>query len=230
MSRYAGSRHFSLNPRFDMLYDGKLLFTDEEYRAMKSADEERSAGVIQNVAARLLALTGEGALQTEGMPPGEALRNALDIYENKVSLSREQLINRWKSPSVAADSILVRDGKLLLVRRGNEPYRGCYALPGGIVDEWETLEQCALRELMEETGIRGSIRGILGVYSDPDRDPRVRMISAAYVIDYIEGEPRAGDDASAALFFPLSDLPGLAFDHDRVVEEFRRSRYFRPQD
>ncbi|MBX8645841.1 MAG: NUDIX hydrolase [Thermoplasmata archaeon] len=164
------------------------------------------------------------------MPPGEALLSALDIYENKVSLSREQLINRWKSPSVAADSILVRDGKLLLVRRGNEPYRGCYALPGGIVDEWETLEQCALRELMEETGIRGSIRGILGVYSDPDRDPRVRMISAAYVIDYIEGEPRAGDDASAALFFPLSDLPGLAFDHDRVVEEFRRSRYFRPQD
>ena len=230
MPLYKDSRHFSLEPKFDLLYDGKLLFTQEEYRAIKSHGDVPRKIAAGGLDARFLSATGSSALQSDGLSVSDALRNAMNIYENKTSLSREQLVNRWKSPSVAADSILVRNGSILLIKRRNEPYRGHFALPGGIVDEWETLEQCALRELLEETGIKGSIRSLLGVYSDPDRDPRVRMISAAYVIDYLEGEPEAGDDASGALFIPLNELPKLAFDHDRVVDEFRRSPYFRLQD
>ncbi len=230
MPRYLESRHYSLDPRFDLLYDDRLLFTDEEHTIIKSSADGNRQKVMHDIDARFLTVTGKSALQTDGSSFSDHLRNAIDIYENKVHLSREQLVNRWKSPSVAADSVLVRDGKILLVRRRNEPYRGHYALPGGIVDPWETLEECALRELMEETGITGRIIALLGVYSDPDRDPRVRMISAAFVVDYVEGEPKAGDDASDALFFPADGLPDLAFDHDRVVGDYRRSPYFRPRD
>ncbi len=230
MSTYMESKHFSLDPKFDLMYDGHLLFTEEHYIALKSATDQSLSGIQAVIDERFLAATGRSAFMPDGTSFSDVLRNAISIYENKVSLSKEQLVNRWKSPSVAADSILIRDGKLLLVRRKNEPYRGYYALPGGILDEWETLEQCALRELMEETGINGRIRSLLGVYSDPDRDPRVRMVSAAYVVDYVDGEPRAGDDASSALFFPAGELPELAFDHDRVVEDFMKSPHFRQRD
>ncbi|MBX8631158.1 MAG: NUDIX hydrolase [Thermoplasmata archaeon] len=226
MRKYGRSSNFSLEPHFDMLYRGHLLFTEEEYCRMQR--EGRAGGdskVMARIDRRFLRLMGRHAFTrlTDGRQAfTEELRNTISIYENKVHLSREQLIHRWKSPSVAADSLMIHRGRLLLVRRGHEPYRGFYALPGGIMDDDETLEECAIRELFEETGIKGKVRQLLTVLSDPERDPRVRMVSAVYLVDFVGGRLKAGDDASSAAFFPLDSIPPLAFDHGQVVSRYIR--------
>ena len=86
----------------------------------------------------------------------------------------------------------------------------------------ETIEQCAVRELEEETGLRfpTSRLRLVGVFSAPGRDPRGRTVTAAYVIDGVEtDEAKAGDDAAAVAWFPLDQLPPLAFDHDEVIRK-----------
>lgn len=120
--------------------------------------------------------------------------------------------------------MLLDDDRLLLVERGKEPYKGRYALPGGFVEYGETVETAVVRELVEETGIKGKIVRLFGVYSDPDRDPRGHTVSVVYELRADGGELQAGDDAAKASFFPLDGLPPLAFDHDRIVTDFRNSR------
>ena len=125
---------------------------------------------------------------------------------------------------LTADCMVVNPlGEVLLIRRGNEPYRGCWALPGGFMEMDETLERCAVRELKEETGLDveaypGVSPKLIGVFSRVDRDPRGRTITAAYRIDLPEcAEVRSGDDAAAAQWFPLATLPPLAFDHEEII-------------
>ena len=122
---------------------------------------------------------------------------------------------------LTADCVVVNArGEVLLIRRGNEPFRGCWALPGGFMEMDETIEHCAVRELKEETGLvvpEERIR-MVGVFSRPGRDPRGRTVTVAYSVD-MEGCPVAssGDDAAEARWFPLGALPPLAFDHDEVI-------------
>lgn len=95
---------------------------------------------------------------------------------------------------------------------------GEWAVPGGRIDDDETAEQCARREMKEETGLDIEIIRLTGIYSDPGRDPR-GIIAAAFRVRRIGGEIRAGDDAAEAAWFSLNDLPRLAADHLKIIEE-----------
>lgn len=122
---------------------------------------------------------------------------------------------------------------LVLIRRANPP--AGWALPGGFVDRGEKVEQAALRELREETGLRGELVELLGVYSDPARDPRRHTMSVVYVAR-AEGQPRGADDAAEARVVGGAELValargeagadglGLAFDHARIVADYLRWR------
>lgn len=112
--------------------------------------------------------------------------------------------------------------RLLLVRRRSAPFKGRYALPGGFVDYGETVEAAAARELREETGLTALSLRLVGVYSDPGRDPRGHVVTIAFLVTVRAREPRAGDDARAACFVADWKDRKLAFDHRRIVEDAQR--------
>ena len=124
--------------------------------------------------------------------------------------------NDIMKPSIAVDGVLIKGDKILLIRRKNEPFNGRWALPGGFVEYGETVEEAVLREFEEEVGLKARIKKLLGVYSKPDRDPRGQVISIVFLL-YAEGEAKAGDDAADARFFPLDNLPPLAFDQEEII-------------
>jgi 8-oxo-dGTP diphosphatase len=119
-----------------------------------------------------------------------------------------------------ADVVLVAAGHVLLIERGWDPYKGCWALPGGHVDAGETSIAAAARELEEETGISVQVADLhqVGAFDAPGRDPRGRYVSVAYIaILPAPVAPTAGDDAAAARWWPLDELPHLAFDHADIL-------------
>ena len=123
--------------------------------------------------------------------------------------------------------------KVLLVRRGGEPFKGEWAFPGGFLRNDESAEQGALRELFEETSLTPSSPIVeFGVFSDPDRDPRERVITIAWYALVKPSEVLGGDDADEAAWFPVDELPSLAFDHNKIfdaaMERLRRDIYFQP--
>ncbi len=109
---------------------------------------------------------------------------------------------------------------VVLVARRNPP-RG-WALPGGFIDYGETVEQAAVREAREETGLAVRLQRLLGVYSSPDRDPRHHAMSVVFLAaPSVDGAlPESGDDAAKARFFPLGQWPDLVFDHARILDDF----------
>ena len=123
--------------------------------------------------------------------------------------------------------------KVLLVRRGGDPCKGMWAFPGGFLQNTETAEQGALRELREETALCPSSPIVqLGIFSDVDRDPRERVITIAWYTLVKPSEVRGGDDAAEASWFPVDELPPLAFDHAKIfqaaMERLRRDIHFQP--
>lgn len=114
--------------------------------------------------------------------------------------------------------------ELMLIRRGAEPFRGRWALPGGFVNIDESLEDAARRELEEETGVSDLYLEQLYTFGDPDRDPRGRIITVAYyaLVDLASHPARGGSDAAEAGWFPTGALPPLAFDHPEIVATARR--------
>jgi 8-oxo-dGTP diphosphatase len=125
-----------------------------------------------------------------------------------------------RQPALAADCVVFDpQGRLLLIRRGNPPFQGQYALPGGFVEYGETTAQAAARELAEETGLRADELTMVGVYSNPARDPRQHVVSIAYLVRVADYVPRAGDDASHAAFVADWQRETLAFDHNRIVSD-----------
>ena len=133
---------------------------------------------------------------------------------------------QYPRPSVTADAVLFaeRAGEVfvLLIRRGNEPYKGYWAFPGGFLNMDETVARCAERELEEETGIKLTGMQLVGIYSDVERDPRGRVITAAYTAMTTMPEATAADDAAAAQWWPLNALPQLAFDHETILRDAMR--------
>lgn len=131
----------------------------------------------------------------------------------------------YPRPSVTADiaifSINTKSQQILLIRRGNEPFKGRWALPGGFIEMDETLEATAARELKEETGLTVPDLTQYRTYGDPGRDPRGRTIA---VVFYGFANPdnvsvAGGDDAADARWFPVDQLPALAFDHEKILKE-----------
>jgi len=149
-------------------------------------------------------------------PRGNELVERMELY---VRLLEAQLENLWKNPSVTCDGLVLRKGKVLLVKRGREPFRGCYALPGGFVEYGESTEDCVVREIREETGLETEVVRLVGVYSEMGRDPRGHFITLLYLLREKGGALRAGDDADSAEFFAPSDLPDLAFDHGTMIAD-----------
>jgi len=130
----------------------------------------------------------------------------------------------YPRPAVTADCLIFKSGAsgdaLLLIRRGKEPYKGMWALPGGFMDMDETLEETAERELEEETGLQGIRMKQFRAFSGLDRDPRQRTIGIVfYGFAPADAVAVAGDDAAEAAWFPLDRLPPLAFDHSLVSRE-----------
>ena len=144
----------------------------------------------------------------------------------KVEINTELIMAytyKYQRPAVTADCIVItkeNEPKVLLIQRGNMPFLGDWAFPGGFMNMYETTEQCAVRELEEETGLRLSKTQQIGAYSKVDRDPRGRTITVAYLA--IVDAPIAvtgQDDAAKAEWWPLSDLPHLAFDHYDIMQD-----------
>lgn len=121
---------------------------------------------------------------------------------------------------VAADAVIVNDGNLVFVVRKNPPFKGMTCFAGGKVEANETVEECLEREVKEETGLDIYAKKLLGVYSDPGRDPRGRTIAIAYIC-YCTGKPTAGDDAEFIRTIPLREIhrgfPHLGFDHELIL-------------
>ncbi|SMF07633.1 8-oxo-dGTP diphosphatase [Tistlia consotensis] len=129
-----------------------------------------------------------------------------------------------ETPKLASDCVVFLPGGLLLIRRGFPPWKGGYALPGGFMEVGETAEQACARELAEETGLRvdpATLR-LVGVYSDPGRDPRGHCVSIAFTARLDQGLPRAGDDAAAVEVVPDWHRVEMAFDHARIVADAER--------
>lgn len=127
------------------------------------------------------------------------------------------------TPALAVDVVIEmidRPGRpIVLIERRHEPLG--WALPGGFVDVGETLEQAAVREVREETGLTVRLGPLLGCYSDPARDPRGHTVSAVYVGE-ARGVPQAADDARAVSVVDPASPPPLAFDHARILADYRR--------
>ena len=130
---------------------------------------------------------------------------------------------KYPRPAVTADCVVMTAGEnpqILLIERGYDPYKGCWAFPGGFLNMDETTEQCAIRELEEETGLRVSKVHQIGAYSSVDRDPRGRTITVAYlaIVD-APVDVTGKDDAAKAQWFSVDALPQLAFDHEVILND-----------
>ena len=126
--------------------------------------------------------------------------------------------------AITVDIILINDNRILLIKRGNDPFKNIWALPGGFMDMDETLEHAAIRELEEETSIKAEKLYQFKTYSTIDRDPRHRTISTAFYnksnSNITNLQAIAMDDAIEAIWWDINNLPGLAFDHDKIISEF----------
>lgn len=126
-----------------------------------------------------------------------------------------------KTPALTVDCVIYDpDGRVLLIRRKNEPFKGAFALPGGFVDIGETVDAGCRREVREETGLAVGDLELVGVYSDPTRDPRGHTVSAVFLARLPKSVPPiAGDDAEAAEWVADWRAQRLAFDHAQILED-----------
>ena len=133
---------------------------------------------------------------------------------------------KYPHPAVTTDCVIFgfdgNDIKVLLIERGIEPYKGKWAFPGGFLNMDVTAAEGALRELKEETGLENAYIEQFNTYSEPDRDPRERVITIAHYALVRIQEVKGGDDAAKAQWFPIDEVPQLAFDHDKILRDAMR--------
>jgi len=131
-----------------------------------------------------------------------------------------------QNPFPTVDIILQRDLKVLMIKRKKDPFKGLLALPGGFVNEGETVEEAAQREVKEETSLEVEPINILGVYSDPTRDPRKHSMSTVFIGIIVGGYDRAGDDAASIEWVELNEIEkqAIAFDHMQMLHDYKKWR------
>ena len=128
-----------------------------------------------------------------------------------------------KTPLLTVDCVVLNPrGEVLLIQRRNEPFKGHYALPGGFVDIGETVEDACRRELLEETGVKAGRLKLVGVYSDPNRDPRGHTASVVFLTRVRSTKLEAGDDAASAQWVANWRRLPLAFDHAKILADAAR--------
>lgn len=141
----------------------------------------------------------------------------------KRNMDDKKFCYKYPHPAVTTDCVIFGfDGeklKILLIQRGIEPYKGKWALPGGFLKPDESAEIGALRELKEETGLESAYIEQFQTYSEPNRDPRERVITIAYLALVKLQEVKGGDDAANARWFAIDSVPQLAFDHDVILRD-----------
>lgn len=135
------------------------------------------------------------------------------------------MLTHKKRPLLAVDAVIFfpQEKEIILIKRKNEPYKGYWALPGGFVEWGETVEQACIREVKEETSLDVKIIDIIGVFSDPNRDPRGHVISIAFLCVPIGGKLKASSDAGDIMRVKLSEIQQklikLAFDHYEIINK-----------
>lgn len=126
--------------------------------------------------------------------------------------------SRLRTPLLAVDAIVPYQGGVVLIERSHPPFEGHFALPGGFVEIGETVEQACLREVREETGLLVEVKELLGVYSEPGRDPRGHVVSVVFLTEVQSGSLEAQSDAKSVRIFP--EIPEkLAFDHRKILRD-----------
>ena len=221
--------------------DGEVIIDPLRVLLMKKIDEtgsiDRAAaeiGVSRETARGWLEImrqaTGNAVISLS--PAGKASltdegRSLLADFESRSRVAGSQVQNLWKKPWVTTDGIVMVKDQVVLIKRGREPFKGMYALPGGIVEYGESVEECVVREIEEETGLKTKVLDLVGVYSAADRDPRGHFITLAFNLQHVGGSLHGGDDAAEAALFPLEDLPEMAADHLMILSEalLKRDQY-----
>ena len=123
-----------------------------------------------------------------------------------------------ETPKLMVDVVIPSERGVILIRRASEPFAGQWALPGGFVEVGETVEEAAAREAAEETGLAVEVARLIGVYSEPERDPRGHNVSVAFLVRVLSGELAAATDASEVSVLDPSSVE-LAFDHRRIIDD-----------
>jgi ADP-ribose pyrophosphatase YjhB (NUDIX family) len=132
---------------------------------------------------------------------------------------------RYYNRHIVTDNLIIKDKEILLIRRANEPSKGYWALPGGYLNWDETIEEAAIREATEETGMQVKINKFFNVYSRPDRDGDVQNVALVYVLEVLDYtfHPQQ-EEVSDIRWFSLDSLPGkIAFDHKEIIEDYKKS-------
>lgn len=128
---------------------------------------------------------------------------------------------RFNNRGVSIDAVIIQNNKILLIKRGINPFQGYWALPGGYVEWDESTEETVIREVSEELGLTVDSCELIGVYSSPNRHPK-QVINVAYRVT-ASGSPKAGDDAKEFKWFSMDDIPDeLAFDHKKIISESQK--------
>ena len=134
---------------------------------------------------------------------------------------------KHKNPIPTVDTIIQRDSQILFVKRKKDPFIAHFVFPGGFVNEGEKVEDAAIREVQEETSLSIELVDILGVYSDPSRDPRGHIMSTVFIGQISKNnknEAKAGDDAGALQWINLDDIDNqnLGFDHKKIISDYKK--------
>ncbi len=132
-----------------------------------------------------------------------------------------------KQTTLTVDSIIEIGGKIVLIKRRAEPFKGFWAIPGGHVNYMETVEHASVREAKEETGLAIKLTGLVGVYSDPRRTlDSEHRVAIAFAARKISGKLKSGDDAANVALFSIKEIlkTSLAFDHNKILEDYFKQR------
>lgn len=202
-----------LTPKFEIVYTGNKIVRDLFKKAGYEVKEITSKKYISSTAIRDMMVKDQ---EWEPYVPKEIS----ELIKKIRGVERVKKFNdtKYKSPSPTVDVVIEVPEGIVLIERQNFPYG--WALPGGFVEYGETVEAAAIREAKEETSLDVVLLKLLGVYSDPARDPRRHVISTVF-IGKADGIPKASDDAKNVKIFRKEDLPKeLAFDHKKILEDF----------